>query len=95
MDALESAADDGSPAFVARGLSTQDILSLKPPLASRPALTSIDLCNNNIWDRGVQAVADAIRSCPSLSTVQLVNNSIGTTGAYARPVWARTHVCMV
>jgi hypothetical protein len=80
--------DAASVVFSARGMSTQDLLGLRPSLAQRPNLTKIDLCNNNIWDRGVQAVADAIRNCPALSTVIVSTNSIGSAGAFASSSFA-------
>lgn len=79
--AQEPEPEDNSPEFSVRGWTTQDILSLKPPLSSRRSLTRIDLNSNNIWDRGAQAVADAIRACPQLAIVELENNTIGATGA--------------
>jgi hypothetical protein len=61
-------------------MSTEGVLALAPPLCDRPALTLIDMCNNDLWDRGVKAVADAIRALPALTTVQLGNNRITATG---------------
>ena len=93
---MSEAYEDTSDVFTARGLSTQDVLALKPPLAARTNLTTIDLCNNNIWDRGVQAVADAMKSCGSLSTVLLSCNSIGTAGnrCYGMNWTHSLHGCM-
>ena len=70
-----------STTFEAHNLSTEAVLSLAPPLSDRTALTTLDMANNDMWDRGVRAVADAIRCCPSLRSVNLGNNRIAGTGA--------------
>lgn len=79
-DTLVDARPDEETCFAARGMSTQDLLMLRPALAQRAALTSIDLNGNNLWDRGAQAVADAIRACQRLTEVNVSSNSIGATG---------------
>lgn len=81
-DRVPEASDPAESTFSGRGLSTQDILGLRPALSQRPQLTRIDLCNNNLWDRGAQAIADAVRSCPALTQVDVSNNNLGSTGNY-------------
>ena len=82
-DTLVGARPEEETCFTARGMSTQDLLTLRPALAQRATLTSIDLNGNNMWDRGAQAVADAIRACQSLTEVDVSSNSIGATGTHS------------
>jgi hypothetical protein len=66
--------------FHGRGMSAEVLASLRPPLAQRP-LRSVDLNYNELWDKGIRPVVDAVRSSKSLSTVLLACNSIGPLGS--------------
>ena len=50
---------------------------------SLTVLSSLNLCDNNIGNKGAKVIAEALRVTDSLTSLNLNNNDIGSEGAVA------------